>query len=108
MFTCVDKNGTRLEVVVSLNYTLFYCVSNGFKGLLHKTKRSHRVKHVLQITARASMCMNPTDCYVFFSVQISKPSKILIVQTKLIFKARFTLSNLIIRNLLHVWKLFSN
>ncbi|KAK2388648.1 Neutral/alkaline non-lysosomal ceramidase [Trifolium repens] len=75
MFTCVYKNGTRLKVIVSLNNTLFYCIRNSIKGLLHKTKRSYRINYILQITARSSMCMSPTDCYIFFRIQISKPSK---------------------------------
>lgn len=67
---------------MSLNNALFYCIRNGIKGLFHKTQRSHRVNHILQVTARTSMCMSPTDCYIFFSIQISKPSQRLTVKQK--------------------------
>lgn len=70
--TCVDEDGTRFEILMSLNNAHFNGGNNGVKRLRYEAKWSYRVNYVLHVTSWTSMSVSPTYGNIILGVQVPK------------------------------------
>ncbi|KAJ0462700.1 hypothetical protein HanHA300_Chr14g0506981 [Helianthus annuus] len=66
--TCIYKDRTRTKILVSLDDAFLNAIHKYIEGLAYETKRCYNIYNILKISSGSSMCVNPADGYILFSV----------------------------------------